>query len=144
MVINYRIAQRGHYQIQSMVHVLCVNDYCKSIISVSYHPTATDFIVNFMPSSLAIYTCEPHLFDDAWTWWAGYVGVVYRQSHSSCTCVIMSVVKEFDFKLATARDIPPAWYELVLRPSLFQDHMNNLHTSCGHGNDAILRSESIK
>lgn len=34
---------------------------------------------------------------------------------------------EYQFKLATAKDLPPAWYELVLRPETFQEHLNNLY-----------------
>ena len=41
----------------------------------------------------------------------------------------LSAVKEFDFKLATAKDLPPSWYELVLRPNVFKTHLNSLYTS---------------
>ena len=34
---------------------------------------------------------------------------------------------EYQFKLATAKDLPPAWYELVLKPETFQEHLNNLY-----------------
>ena len=34
---------------------------------------------------------------------------------------------EYQFKLATTKDLPPAWYELVLRPETFQEHLNNLY-----------------
>lgn len=39
----------------------------------------------------------------------------------------MAVVEEFTFKLAKPKDLPPAWFELVLRPEKFQDHVNTLY-----------------
>ena len=48
-------------------------------------------------------------------------------------------VEEFRFKLAKAKDLPPSWFELVLAPRKFQEHVKALNnnkkctlTSCGH------------
>lgn len=32
-------------------------------------------------------------------------------------------VEEFRFKLAKAKDLPPSWFELVLVPRKFQEHI---------------------
>ena len=32
-------------------------------------------------------------------------------------------VEEFRFKLAKAKDLPPSWFELVLVPRKFQEHV---------------------
>ena len=46
----------------------------------------------------------------------------YRSGSSEA----MAVVEEFVFKIPKAKDLPPSWFELVLRPTKFQEHLQKL------------------
>lgn len=49
---------------------------------------------------------------------------------------VKMAVEEFQFKLATAKDLPVFWFELVLCPDKFRSHLNTLLTNPnGGGNE---------
>lgn len=38
-------------------------------------------------------------------------------------------VEEFQFKIARSKDLPLSWFELVLRPEKFREHLKTLETN---------------
>lgn len=41
----------------------------------------------------------------------------------------MMAVEEFQFKIARSKDLPLSWFELVLRPEKFREHLKTLETN---------------
>ena len=37
--------------------------------------------------------------------------------------------QEFEIKIAKAKDLPPSWFDLVLRPNAFKQHLKTLETN---------------
>ena len=44
-------------------------------------------------------------------------------------CLISMAVEEFQFKIARSKDLPLSWFELVLRPEKFREHLKTLETN---------------
>lgn len=43
--------------------------------------------------------------------------------------IAVMAVEEFQFKIARSKDLPLSWFELVLRPEKFREHLKTLETN---------------
>ena len=46
-----------------------------------------------------------------------------------CVDMMTNRGQEFEIKIAKAKDLPPSWFDLVLRPDAFKQHLKTLETN---------------